>query len=106
MKYLRNNDNFLCVKYNYLTVSFLLGLSLPYMESKNRPTNTINVLIHCLGKRLLPKINIDPKTVKNFLVVVIMEHGNGPNSATVKNMKYCPNAPAKENVEICQIVDG
>lgn len=76
------------------------------MESKNKPVNTIKVLIHCLGKRVLPKINIEPRTVKNFLVVVIMEHGNGPNSATVKNMKYCPNAPAIENVDICQIVYG
>ena len=81
-------------------------LSLPYIASKNKPKNTISVLNHCLRERLFPKINIEPKTVKNFLVVVIIEHGNGPNSATVRNIKYCPNAPAIENVVICHMVEG
>lgn len=90
----------------YFVVSFLGDLSLPYIESRNNPENTINVPIHCLEVKLLPKISIEPKTVKNFLVVVIMEHGNGPNSATVRNMKYCPNAPAIEKVAMCHIVEG
>jgi len=34
----------------------------------------------------LPKIITDPRMVKNFLVVVTMEQGNGPNDVTVMKM--------------------
>ena len=48
--------------------------------------------------RLLPKRNTLAKTVKNFLVVVAMEQGSGPNSLTHMKMKYCPRAEVMENV--------
>lgn len=51
-----------------------------------RPLNTSTVAIHCLGDNTLPNKITDAKTVKNFLVVVTIEHGNGPNSVTVKKM--------------------
>lgn len=57
------------------------------MASKNNPENTINVANHCLGSKLLPNNNTDAKTVKNFLLVVIMEHGSEPNSTTIKYTK-------------------
>lgn len=76
------------------------------MASKNNPRNTRTVAIHCLAKRLLPKNKTDPKTVKNFLVVVTIEHGSGPNSATVKNIKYCPQAPATAKFNISTIMPG
>ena len=35
----------------------------------------------------MPKKMTEPSTVKNFLVVVIMEQGRGPNSDTHMKMK-------------------
>ena len=42
---------------------------------------------HWWGRRLLPKRMTEPRTVKNFLVVVTMEQGRGPNSDTHMKMK-------------------
>ena len=42
---------------------------------------------HWWGRRLLPKNMTEPRTVKNFLVVVTMEQGRGPNSETHLKMK-------------------
>ena len=44
---------------------------------------------HCLPTRVLPKMMTEAKTVKNFLVVVMMEQGRGPNSDTHMNMTKC-----------------
>uniref|UniRef100_A0A0K2UQU0 Uncharacterized protein n=1 Tax=Lepeophtheirus salmonis TaxID=72036 RepID=A0A0K2UQU0_LEPSM len=53
-----------------------------------------------------PKKMTDPKTVKNFRVVVMMEHGNGPKSATQIYMKSCPSAEAKQKLSNCGIKSG
>ena len=44
---------------------------------------------HCLLMRVLPKMMTEPRTVKNFRVVVAIEQGKGPNSLTHMKMKYC-----------------
>jgi hypothetical protein len=36
----------------------------------------------------LPKKNIEQSIVKNFRVVVITEHVNGPNHSIVKKIKF------------------
>lgn len=51
------------------------------------PANTRKVPPHCLFESSLPKKMTDPSTVKNFRVVVTMEHGNGPYSLTIRKMK-------------------
>ena len=79
-----------------------ISFHLPYTASNNNPENTIKVPIHCLGIKLLPKKITEPRTVKNFLVVVMIEQGKGPKSATVRNIKYCPRAPAMEKDAMCQ----
>ena len=61
---------------------------------------------HCLARSVLPKMMTEARTVKNFLVVVIMEQGRGPNSDTHMNMKNCPKALAHENDASCQIIAG
>ena len=71
---------------------------LPYMLSNTSPLNTIPVPSHCLAMRVLPKNITEPRIVKNFLVVVMMEHIRGPNSVTVMKMKFCPIALASPNV--------
>ena len=35
--------------------------------------------------------------VKNFLVVVMMEHGRGPNDVTVMNINTCENKKYSKN---------
>ena len=42
---------------------------------------------HWWERRLFPKKMTEPRTVKNFLVVVTMEQGRGPNSETHMKMK-------------------
>ena len=37
--------------------------------------------------RLFPKKRTEARTVKNFLVVVMMEQGSGPKSLTHRKMK-------------------
>ena len=81
------------------TLIFLVEV-FEYIASKNKPLNTIIVPNHCLIDKELPKIKTDPKTVKNFRVVVITEHGSGPNSETIRKMKVCPMAPVSANVNI------
>ena len=59
-------------------------------NSKNKqikPAKTRAVPNHCLVMRLLPKKMTDARTVKNFLVVVMMEQGRGPKSLTHRKMK-------------------
>ena len=50
--------------------------------------NTKAAPIHCLCPRALPKMTTEPRTVKNFLVVVQIEQGSGPKSETHQKMKY------------------
>ena len=38
---------------------------------------------------MVPKIMTENRTVKNFLVVVIILQGSGPKSDTHMKMKYC-----------------
>ena len=75
---------------------WLLGFFLPLSKytSKPKPTNTNTTPTHCLNKRLLPNRTTDPRIVKNFLVVVIMEHVKGPNVVTVVKINICPMALA------------
>lgn len=58
------------------------------MLSAPRPTNTLTTPTHCLVVNRLPNSRTDPRIVKNFLVVVTMEHDNGPKLATVMKMKF------------------
>ena len=54
---------------------------------QTEPAKTRAVPNHCLVMRLLPKKMTDARTVKNFLVVVMMEQGRGPKSLTHRKMK-------------------
>jgi len=71
------------------------------MLSRKSPVNTMTVANHCLYRRLFPNKITEPSTVKNLRVVVMMEHGSGPKSLTVRKMKNCPRALANENVINC-----
>jgi len=51
------------------------------------PVKTKRAPSHCLVMRLLPKKITDVSTVKNFLVVVMIEQGRGPKSLTQRKMK-------------------
>ena len=51
------------------------------------PVKTRIAPSHCLVMRLLPKKMTEARTVKNFLVVVIIEQGRGPKSLTHKKIK-------------------
>ena len=51
------------------------------------PVNTTLAPSHWRPLRLLPKNSTLPSTVKNLRVVVVMEHGSGPNSDTIRKMK-------------------
>lgn len=62
---------------------------MPYLTSRKRPRNTSEVVAHCTKDIGLLKNITDNRMVKNFRVVVIMEQGSGPKSATVMKMKYC-----------------
>lgn len=64
------------------------------------------VAIHCLVNIGLPKNITDASTVKNFLVVVTIEHGKGPKSLTVQNMKNWPRALHTENNISCIMICG
>ena len=59
------------------------------MLSSPRPTNTDTTPIHCLATRALPNSSTEASIVKNFRVVVIIEHVNGPKFATVMKIKFC-----------------
>ena len=62
--------------------------SFPYVMSNDSPANTIIVPPHC--RILIGFWNriTEPRIVKNFLVVVIIEHTSGPNSVTVMKIKF------------------
>ena len=85
---------------------FFFGAPLEKKTSRNKPVNTTIAPIHCRINNTFPNKITEPKTVKNFLVVVITEHGNGPNSVTVKNIKSCPKAPAKAKKKIWLTIIG
>ena len=91
--------------FNYLTLSrsffvsdflsvFVFGF-LPIIISANKPAKTRPVPSHWRLERLFPKNSTEQRTVKNFLVVVTMEHDSGPKCDTIIKMKSCPSAPAK-----------
>lgn len=77
-KYLKQNIYYLACLESFF--------SFPYALSSPRPRNTSTVPAHCLEFMGFWKIITDPKMVKNFLVVVMMEQGKGPNDVTVINM--------------------
>lgn len=54
----------------------------------NSPVKTRVAPSHCLWERAFPKMTTEANTVKNFLVVVMMEQGSGPKSLTHMKMKY------------------
>ena len=56
-------------------------------KKKTLPENTKTAPSHCLSTRVFPKKMTDPSTVKNFLVVVMIEQGSGPNSLMHMKMK-------------------
>ncbi|KAK2564800.1 hypothetical protein P5673_011488 [Acropora cervicornis] len=60
----------------------------PKKLSSVNPVNTNATPIHWRAIRELPNNNTEPKMVKNFRVVVIMEHVRGPKFATVMKMKF------------------
>ena len=62
------------------------------------PENTKAAPNHCRPLSAFPKKMTEPRTVKNFRVVVAMEQGSGPNSVTHMKMKYWPRAEATEKV--------
>jgi len=68
------------------------------IESQNRPIKTNTDPSHCSWVNLFPNSSTEPKTVKNFLVVVTIEHGSGPKSVTIIKMKNWPNAEATEKL--------
>lgn len=53
------------------------------------------VPIHCMSLNGFPMKNTEINTVKNFLVVVTIEQGSGPNSEIIMKMKICPKDPTK-----------
>lgn len=68
---------------------------LPIIISANKPAKTKAVPNHWRLERLFPKNSTEQRTVKNFLVVVTMEHDSGPKCDTIIKIKSCPSAPAK-----------
>ena len=60
--------------------------SLPYRVSSPSPTNTQTVPNHCRVNSECPKNITEARIVKNFLVVVAIEHANGPNVVTVRKI--------------------
>lgn len=59
------------------------------MLSQNEfsPRNTRTVPTHCIMLMTLPNRMTEPRMVKNFLVVVMMEQVRGPKYTTVIKMK-------------------
>merc|ERR1711915_816202 len=101
------------IKFQILLITFFncqselfFGFCLPNIPSKKIPAKTRIVPTHCLLMRLFPKMMTEARTVKNFLVVVMMLQGRGPNSETHMKMKNWPKALATENEAICQRTEG
>ena len=82
------------------------GLDFPNTPSKTNPVNTKIAPSHCLSIKWFPKNITDARTVKNLRVVVINEHGKGPNSETHMKMKYCPKALATDTLASCHTIVG
>ena len=99
---LLNHSYYLALFSGYF-VSFIV---LPNLSLRTSPAKTMAVPTHCRVMRALPKKTTEPRIVKNFLVVVMMEHMSGPNSDTVMKMKFCPNAEAKPKVIISGTISG
>lgn len=66
----------------YFTSTFFLEGPFAKKASRKSPVNTITAPNHCRCDNTLPNRITDPKTVKNFLVVVTTEQGSGPKSDT------------------------
>ena len=66
---------------------FISLISFPNLLSIANPINTKMLPSHCLCDIGLPNKNTEPNIVKNFRVVVIIEHVRGPNDVIVVNMK-------------------
>ena len=64
-------------------------LLFPKTLSSPRPAKTRSTPPHCLGRSGLENRMTDPRMVKNFLVVVIMEQVSGPKVVTVTKIKCC-----------------
>ena len=62
-------------------------LSLPYTMSSVKPTNTKMMPNHWRAATGCMKMITEPRMVKNFRVVVMMEHMSGPNVVTDMNTK-------------------
>lgn len=61
---------------------FFFGDFLEKYASKKMLINTILAPTHCSIERGFPKKITETSTVKNFLVVVIIDTSSGPNSDT------------------------
>lgn len=78
----------------------------PKYMSNPSPKNTRATPNHCLPCSGLLKISTEPRMVKNFLVVVKMEHVRGPKLLMVVNMKFCPMALAIPNTKMLNSTVG
>lgn len=65
--------------------------------SNPRPRNTKTTPTHCRERRGCENINTDPRIVKNFLVVVNIEHVRGPKCVMVRKIKFCMGVYLKES---------
>lgn len=65
--------------------------------SADSPTKTRHAPVHCCSVRALPRRRTDMIMVKNFRVVVTIEHHNGPKVVTIEKIKYWPNAEQRPN---------
>ena len=63
--------------------------ALPKEISNPRPMNTSTTPNHCLLRREFPNMRTEPRIVKNFLVVVKIEHVRGPKFVIVVKMNIC-----------------
>ena len=62
-------------------------ISLPYLLSMARPMKTSTAPNHCFDDIGLLKMITEPSMVKNFRVVVMIEHFSGPNDVMVVKIK-------------------
>lgn len=57
------------------------------LRTDHSPRKTRMVPNHCTGLMRFPNSSTDPRMVKNFRVVVMMEQVSGPKYTTVMKMK-------------------
>lgn len=84
-KFALNNIYYLVINKTtgmFTTDHFFFGDFLEKYASKKMLIKTILAPIHCINVRGFPKKITETKIVKNFLVVVIIDTSNGPNSDT------------------------